>query len=742
MDGRRTTRCISTGLRGAVCIAASALLIGGVVTAEPPPLFELQGVPQPISSPLARRAQVKLAPRSESTVARPLIHKPRARVVAVPETSLITVRANTSEADTAAPHQSSSAPDALNAADRHTAASSGRNPSTIRMTVEEALETKGSVTFRKTPLSEVVFLLSDLWQVNIVAGENVDGQVSGTFQNAPLREVLSATLAATGYGYRQTGSSLVVLPVDQVGADDPSFESETIRLASPLGDDGAMLEAARLLLSDRGQMRNVGNKTVLVVDTPQRIARIRQLFTDLAPAPTPPDPGTMISSPSDQALVGTAPKPELLHSGIAYFTPQFTEAEEMSEPLREALGENVIVAVYPEENRILVKGAEGDLRLASEAIRQLDRPRPQVRITAMIYDVSLKEVQRLGIDWSVRPHSSSLALTDLNDPESLRFRNLFSAATEFVADPTAPGTAGLGVSSINSNINVDALLQALDGSSEAKLLADPSVSVGDRHEASIRLVQKIPIVAANPVENSSVVFTQVQFEEAGIILNVVPRISRDGTIELNVQPEYSVVVDFIENNPVIDSRTAQTVVRVANGQTFVLGGLRQKNIVESIRGVPFLQDIKYLGKFFQSHDTEVRESELIVFLRPEVTTPFHAGSLREQQAARVATIQLDQIPYAETIPMTPCCKDCNCPNHFPRPRINGGAQSLGMMGGSGFVPAGQYDGQVIEIVGEKPPEGHERAYQSEISGKESRRVPNVVIQEVFPPIHIDTQASQ
>ena len=85
-----------------------------------------------------------------------------------------------------------------------------------------------------------------------------------------------------------------------------------------------------------------------------------------------------------------------MQSGIAYFSPQFTEAEEMGEPLREALGESVIVAVYPEENRIMVKGTADDLRLASEAIRQLDRPRPQVRITAMIYDVSLKEVRTVG----------------------------------------------------------------------------------------------------------------------------------------------------------------------------------------------------------------------------------------------------------------------------------------------------------------------------------------------------------
>ena len=97
----------------------------------------------------------------------------------------------------------------------------------------------------------------------------------------------------------------------------------------------------------------------------------------------------------------------------------------------------------------------------------------------------------------------------MNDPESLRFRNLVSATTGLITDPAAPGAANFAISTINDAINVDTLLQALDSSSEAKLLADPSITVADRYEASIRIVQKIPIVAADPVENSGVVFSQV-----------------------------------------------------------------------------------------------------------------------------------------------------------------------------------------------------------------------------------------
>jgi len=245
----------------------------------------------------------------------------------------------------------------------------------------------------------------------------------------------------------------------------------------------------------------------------------------------------------------------------------------------------------------------------------------------------------------------------------------------------------LAIRSINDRATISALLHALDNSGESKLLADPSITVGDRHEAEINIVQRVPIIAIEPAaENSVAVVAQVQFEDAGVKLKVKPRIGPDGTIEMQVAPEFSVVVGFTEegNFPIIDSRNATTTLRVGNGQVFALGGLRQKNVVENVSGVPYLKDIKYLGKLFRSHDTTVRESELIVFLKPELVTPFDHGNLRQQRAACVTGMQLDAIPYATSQSQLPCCQDPYCPNHHPRPRVNGGSRELEMLGGFGM----------------------------------------------------------
>ncbi|MDA9859420.1 type II and III secretion system protein, partial [Rubripirellula sp.] len=167
------------------------------------------------------------------------------------------------------------------------------------------------------------------------------------------------------------------------------------------------------------------------------------------------------------------------------------------------------------------------------------------------------------------------------------------------------------------SIATSAFPETLDNTTEAKLLADPSSTVTDRKQASIRIAREIPIVRSNSVEGSNAVFIQTEFKEAGVILQVQPRISQAQTIELSVQPVCSVVAEITSTGPVIDNRTADTTVRVPNGQIFALGGLRQNSIVEMVRGISFSKDLKYVGKLFRSHDTDLPESELNVFLKPE-----------------------------------------------------------------------------------------------------------------------------
>jgi pilus assembly protein CpaC len=121
------------------------------------------------------------------------------------------------------------------------------------------------------------------------------------------------------------------------------------------------------------------------------------------------------------------------------------------------------------------------------------------------------------------------------------------------------------------------------------------------------------------------------FKEYGIRLNFIPTVTPRGTIRLQVAPEVS-ALDFsnaVEISgfevPAITERKVNTEVELADGQSFVIGGLLDNTESDTFMKIPFLGDIPILGKFFQSMQKTKANTELIVIVTPEIVAPIPAG---------------------------------------------------------------------------------------------------------------------
>jgi pilus assembly protein CpaC len=121
------------------------------------------------------------------------------------------------------------------------------------------------------------------------------------------------------------------------------------------------------------------------------------------------------------------------------------------------------------------------------------------------------------------------------------------------------------------------------------------------------------------------------FKEYGVRLNFIPTITPRGTIRLQVAPEVS-ALDFTNevqisgfNEPAITTRKMQTEVELADGQSFIIGGLLDNTESETFSKIPFLGDIPVLGRFFQSIQRNKANTELIVIVTPEIVAPIPAG---------------------------------------------------------------------------------------------------------------------
>ena len=504
-----------------------------------------------------------------------------------------------------------------------------------------ALDRPGDLNLRNVELSQALFMISEQWGINVVAGD-VKGSVNGVFRQAPLREILDSILLSNGYNYRPVGESLVVSSVEQLGQINPFFQSATIPVRS--ADIDEVVQGAKLLTTPKGQVQAIKSAhCIVVLDFPDRVKMIREFVNTL-------DAATAGGGVNGVVRTG-------LPLEVGYFRTQHITAKAAEDALAAVMSKEGRVAIMEKEDRLIVSDHQENLAMVEAVLKRIDRPRPQVRITALIYDISLQDIQRLGINWN-----SAIKGTGLNadgDPTSLL------GVDSVMQVPFESGATGSAVTFMNlsRHLDITAVILALNNANDARLLADPSVAVLENEDALFQSVTEIPFQQLTQTSAGGNIGT-TSFKEAGITLKVRPKIAADGTIRMDVSPEFSRLTGFTpgDHQPIIDRRTASTTLMVANGQTVVIGGLRQRQDVGDFKGVPYLMDMRVVGKLFRSRDTNVRESELVVFISPEIIDTADPLNRREQMIVDTLGCRLNQIPEGEGC-LAPGCG----PTRLPAP---------------------------------------------------------------------------
>ena len=180
-------------------------------------------------------------------------------------------------------------------------------------------------------------------------------------------------------------------------------------------------------------------------------------------------------------------------------------------------------------------------------------------------------------------------------------------------------------------LNVGADIHALEIKGILQTLAEPNVMAANGKEASFLAGGEFPYPVVSGTSGGTAAVS-IQFKQYGIRLNFIPTITPRGTIRLQVAPEVS-ALDYTHEVeisgfevPGITSRKVNTEVELADGQSFIIGGLLDKSITDTFQKIPFLGDIPILGKLFQSESKTKNDTELIVVVTPEVVAPIAASA--------------------------------------------------------------------------------------------------------------------
>jgi pilus assembly protein CpaC len=196
---------------------------------------------------------------------------------------------------------------------------------------------------------------------------------------------------------------------------------------------------------------------------------------------------------------------------------------------------------------------------------------------------------------------------------------------------TATVSDGLSISAYSQSLNLGATIKALQTKIGAEVLAEPNLLAANGKQASFLAGGEYPYPMVQGGSGSSGSSISIMFKEYGIRLNFIPTITPRGTIRLQVAPEVS-ALDFANEvtidgfaEPAITTRKVNTEIELADGQSFVIGGLLDNTESETFKKIPFLGDIPVLGKLFQSTDQKRANTELIVIVTPEIVAPIPAG---------------------------------------------------------------------------------------------------------------------
>ena len=284
-----------------------------------------------------------------------------------------------------------------------------------------------------------------------------------------------------------------------------------------------------------------------------------------------------------------------------------------------------------EATNSLIITAEADVMQAMAVIiDQLDIPRAQVLVEAIIVEVEDLGDKTLGIEWMFA--NSNDGFGGFSDPNSLNpIRGIGQAVGEDddvdrllalgAAIGGAPG-GSFGIGKLKSDGSAfTAVLHALEDDTESNILSTPSLLTLDNNEASIVVGKEVPFITGSYTatgdssSNPGNPFQTIEREDVGITLKVTPHINEGDAVILEISQEVSSLQGAVAERIVTNQRKIETSVMLGDGETVVLGGLMSDEVQESERKIPILGDIPLLGALFRTNSTKIVKANLLIFIR-------------------------------------------------------------------------------------------------------------------------------
>ena len=299
-------------------------------------------------------------------------------------------------------------------------------------------------------------------------------------------------------------------------------------------------------------------------------------------------------------------------------------------PAGEGAGATGPVTIWADAgtNALVINAPERVRQDMMSVIKQIDIPRLQVAVDAIIVELTQQKSAELGVTWAVGNNGKAAGLTN------------FSGTTGGIVQLGQAAGSGTGTPSPNlirdgltlavgkitdSGLSWASVIDALAGDADTNIVSTPHIVTLDNEEAEIKVGQEVPFVTGQFTNTGAATgsvnpFQTIQRQQVGTRLKITPQINEGNGVKLTIEQETSSIaagssgaVDLVTN-----TRTITTSVFVNDGDVLVLGGLLDDHMQQNEQHVPGIGKIPGLGWLFRARKSEHDKSNLMVFIRPTI----------------------------------------------------------------------------------------------------------------------------
>lgn len=308
-----------------------------------------------------------------------------------------------------------------------------------------------------------------------------------------------------------------------------------------------------------------------------------------------------------------------------YIRLNYAKAEEFADLLKtdtnSIITQRGSVSVDKRTNTLLLKDTAKSIESVRRMVETLDIAVRQVVIESRMVTVRDNVTEDLGVRWGFSDQQGSDGISGTLEGANTISNGIIPDISDRlnvnlpVTNPSA--SIGMHIAKLANGTLIDLELTALEEENKGEIIASPRITTANQQQARIEQGTEIPYV-----ESASSGATTVSFKKAVLSLQVTPHITPDNKVILDLIITQDTRGDTVQTGTgpavAIDTQQIQTQVLVENGQTIVLGGIFQQQIINSTKKVPLLGDIPYLGRLFKSTSEFNEKRELLIFVTPKI----------------------------------------------------------------------------------------------------------------------------